>query len=128
MPKYLYAEIRIGSYIEDIPEEDGLWNDYVRMHDFVTWSGVQCVAKRHLTEKQYFVFVLRGKYGILYHQFRDYSGISIEACHYRMGLAIKKLRKIFEKYLNSRDNIGGGFKRHVELEKMLRSGVYYFRF
>lgn len=128
MPSYRHSEIGYGKRIEDVANEDGLWHDYMRMYPFITWSNVRAVAKRHLTDKQYYVFVRRGRDGLLYREFEDDLGISLQSSQERLDLAIKKLKKVFEKYLKSRVYMRGGFQFHVKLEKKLKLGGYFERF
>lgn len=122
--RYKYSEVRFYKNVNDIPEEDGLWHGYMRMHSFITWSNVKAVAKRYLTDKQYYVFVKRGRDGFLYREFQEDLGISHQASQLRLDLAVKKLRKIFEKYLKSGYIIGRGFQFHVEMERKLKAGEY----
>lgn len=128
MPSYKYSEIGFGTRIENIANEDGLWNDYMHMHPYITWDNVRAVAKRYLTDKQYYVFVKRGKDGTLYREFEDDIGISLQSSQERLDLAVKKLRKIFEKYLKSGVIIGKGFSFHVEMEKKLKLGECFEEF
>lgn len=128
LSRYRYSEVGFFGDINNIPEEDGLWCDQKKMHSFITWSNVKAIAKRNLTDKQYYVFVKRGRDGYLYREFEDDLGISLQSSQERLDLAIKKLRKIFEKYLKTVYNIEGGFKFHVRMEKKIRSGEYFDRF
>ena len=95
MPSYGYSEIKYGGRIENIANEDGLWHDYKRMHPFVNWDNVRAVAKRYLTDKQYYVFVKRGRDGTLYREFEDDLGISLQSSQERLDNEVKKLKKIF---------------------------------
>ena len=79
MPTYKYSEIGFGRGIDNISNEDGLWDNTVRMHPFINWDNVRAVAKRHLTDKQYYVFVKRGRDGLLYREFEDDIGISLQS-------------------------------------------------
>jgi len=128
MATYKYSEVKYGRRIENVSNEDDLWSGYMHMHSFITWSNVKAVAKRNLTDKQYYVFVKRGKEGFLYREFEDDIGISLQSSQERLDLAVKKLRKIFEKYLKSGVIIGKGFSFHVEMEKKLRLGDCFERF
>lgn len=128
MPSYKYSEIGYGKRIENIANEDGLWGDYMRMHPFITWDNVRAVAKRCLTDKQYYVFVKRGRDGLLYREFEDDIGITLQSSQERLNLAVKKLKKVFKKYLKSRVIIGKGFSFHVKMEKKLKSGEYFEKF
>ena len=128
LSRYRYTEVGFFGSINNVPEEDGLWYDQMKMHSFVTWSNVKAVAKRNLTDKQYYVFVKRGRDGMLYREFEDDIGISLQSSQERLDLAVKKLRKIFEKYLKTMYNIEGGFKFHVKMEKRLKVGEYIDRF
>jgi hypothetical protein len=124
LSRYKYSEVRFYKNVNNVSEEDGLWHGYMKMHSFITWSNVKAVAKRYLTDKQYYVFVKRGKEGLLYRELEEDLGISSQSSQERLDLAVKKLRKIFEKYLKTRYNIGRGFKFHVEIEKKLKAGEY----
>lgn len=128
MPSYEYSEVGYGKRIENIANEDGLWHDYMRMYPFVNWDNVKSVARRYLTDKQYYVFIKRGRDGLLYREFEDDIGISLQSSQERLDLAVKKLRKIFEKYLKSGVIIGKGFSFHVQIEKKLKSGNYFEKF
>lgn len=128
MPSSRYAEVSYGKRIENIANEDGLWSDYMRMYSFITWDNVKSVARRYLTKKQYYVFIKRGRDGLLYREFEDDIGISLQSSQERLDLAIKKLRKVFQKYLKSGVIIGKGFSFHVKMEKKLRLGEYFERF
>ena len=128
MPTYKYSEIGFGRGIDNISNEDGLWDNTVCMHPFINWDNVRAVAKRHLTDKQYYVFVKRGRDGLLYREFEDDIGISLQSSQERLDLAVKKLKKIFQKYLKMRVYMKGGFSFHVKAEKKLRLGEYFERF
>jgi hypothetical protein len=128
MPSYKYSEISYGKKIENIANGDGLWSGYLRMHSWITWDNVRTVARRYLTEKQYYVFVRRGKNGLLYREFEDDIGITIQSSQERLDLAVRKLKKVFQKYLKSRVYMRGGFLFHVEMERKLKLGEYFERF
>ena len=128
MPSYKYSEIGYGSRIENVSNEDGLWSGHMNMYPFITWDNVRAVAKRYLTDKQYYVFVKRGRDGLLYRELEDDIGISLQSSQERLHSAIKKLRKVFKNYLKSGAIIGKGFSYHVEMEKKLKLGEYFERF
>ena len=126
--RHKYSEVGFFGSINEIPEEDGLWHGQLKMHSFITWSNVKAVARKYLTDKQYHVFVKRGRDGLLFREIEDDLGISLQSSQERLDLAIKKLRKIFDKYLKTMYNIEGGFKFHVKMERKLRVGEYFDRF
>jgi len=120
MPKHKYAEIPIGHAIEHVANEDDFWSDYQPFYPFVEWSNVKAVARRYLTPKQYIAFVVRGERGAKHEDLGIFLGTSRQAAVCNLKLGIKKLKKIFKKYLQNRVNMRGGFSEHIKREKRIK--------
>jgi hypothetical protein len=124
MPNSYYTEMCIGASIENVAEEDGLWNDYMPMHDFIQWTYIKCIAKRILTPYQFKVFVLYSR-GFSRVEIGLILGVSGQAIGRVLYRAIKNLKKFFNKWFRNRVNIGGhGFFELANREKLLKRGLY----
>jgi hypothetical protein len=124
MPSKYYSEINVGYSIEQFSNECGLWNDYVPMHDFVTWASVKSVARRILTPHQFRVFVLSGR-GLNQPEIGIVLGVSSQTIGKVLSRSIKNLNKFFYKWFHSGVIIEGrGFREYVNREKLLKKGLY----
>ena len=128
MPSYKYAEISNSDQIEYYSEEDGLWGDYQRMHEFVQWRFVKTVARRYLSQKHYRIFVLQGERGFKQEDLGIAIGCSRQLAMYHLGLAVDVLRDKFADFLQNRVYMRGGFLAHCEYEGQLRRNLYNDRF
>jgi len=128
MATYNYAEISVGDQIEYCSEEDGLWGDYYRMHDFIQWKYVKTVARRFLSKKHYQVLVLQGERGFKQEDLGVAMGCSRQLAVYHLHVAVKILREKFAFFLQNRVLVGGGFSTHCEYERQLRGNLYNDRF
>ena len=128
MPNYKYAEISNSDQIEYYSEEDGLWGDYQKMHDFVQWRYVKTVARRFLSSKHYQIFILQGERGFKQEDLGVAMGCSRQLAVYHLKLAIGILREKFADFLQNRVYMRGGFRAHCEYEDQIRGNVYNDRF
>ncbi len=128
MPSYKYAEISVSEQIEYFSEEDGLWGDYHKMHDFIQWKYIKTVARRFLSQKHYQLFVMQGERGFRQEDLGIVMGCSRQLAIYHLSLAIDILREKFVFFLQNRVYMRGGFRAHCEYERQLRRGLYNERF
>ncbi len=128
MATYRFAEISVGGNIEYYSEEDGLWGDYQKMHEFVQWKYVKTAARRFLSPKHYKILIVMGERCLRQEDLGTMMGTSRQLAMYNLQIAVDLLREIFSKVLQSRVNVGGGFKSHCEYERLLKRGFYDNRF
>jgi len=128
MPSYKYAEISNSDKIDFYSEEDGLWGDYKRMHEFVQWRFIKTVARRYLSSKHYQIFVLQGERGFKQEDLGTAMGCSRQLAVYHLKLGLEVLRDVFAIFLQNRVYMRGGFPAHCEYENQLRRNLYNDRF
>jgi len=128
MPSHKYAEISIGDQIEYYSEEDGLWGDYMRMHDFIQWKSIKTVARRFLSPKYYQLFVLQGERGFRQEDLGVAMGCSRQLASYHLTIAVGILREKFAFFLQNRVYMRGGFSAHCSYERLLKENLYNDRF
>ena len=128
MPSYKYAEIPVSDQIEYYSNEDGLWDGYQKMHDFIQWRYVKSVARKFLNPYQYRILILKGEKGVKQEDIASIMQCTRPNIIHHFRSSIKILRKKFNFYLQLGVNIEGGFKAHCMYERQLKDNTYEDRF